>query len=89
MSGKEVHLLDPRLLLESIWGKESKTLHLPPALFEVYQALINGHGLRKLAEARDPKNSPIGGLDQLKTDTHFAQAFDGSAARAQPMVRGG
>lgn len=86
MSGKEAHLLDPNLLPESLWVKGLKTLHLPPALSEVYLELIDSHDLRELAEARDPKNPPVGGLDQERTDKHFAQAFDGSVARVQLAV---
>jgi len=45
--------------------------------------MIEHFGLRSLSESRDPKNPPVGGLTQEETDKHFAQSFDGSAARVQ------
>jgi len=33
-----------------------------------------------------PTTPPVGGLDKARTDQHFAQAFDGSAARAQLAI---
>lgn len=79
-------LLDPALLPASLWNPVSQTLLLPPALAQAYKTVIDRHGLRELAESRDLKNSPIGGLDREKTDQHFAQAFDGSVARVQLAV---
>jgi len=74
------------LLPESVWDASTDTLFLPPFLAEAYRTLIARHGLEKLSESRDPKNSPTGGHSQEETDRHFAQAFDGSAARAQLAV---
>lgn len=76
-------LLDPKLLPQSLWDAVSKVLHLPPELSNLYKSLIERHGLQKIAITRDHKNPPVGGLDQEKTDQHFAQAFDGSVARTQ------
>jgi hypothetical protein len=79
-------LLDPELLPHTLWERSSKTLLLPPALSCAYKKLIYSCGLSELADARDPKNPPVGGMDQKRTDQHFAQAFDGSVARAQLAV---
>ncbi len=81
-SGDE-RLLNPADLPSSLWDAGSKILSLPPALARAYETLIDRHGPRALANSRDRDDSPVGGLTQEKTDEHFAQAFDGSAARAQ------
>jgi hypothetical protein len=52
-------------------------------LAKAYRTLIERHGLEELAQVRDRKNPPIGGLTQKLTNEHFARAFDGSAARAE------
>lgn len=83
MRNREARLLDPADLPASLWDVGSKTLSLPPFLTRLYETLIERHGLRALANSRDPDDPPVGGLTQEKTDQHFAQAFDGSAARAQ------
>ncbi len=86
MSGKLQRLLAPEQLPVSLWDATAKTLHLPPSLARAYKTLIDRHGLQALANSRDPKNPPVGGLDKARTDQHFAQAFDGSAARSQLAV---
>jgi len=58
-------------------------LILPPILASAYEAIIDCHNLRLLAASRNRDNPPVGGLTQQKADEHFAQAFDGSAARTQ------
>jgi hypothetical protein len=83
MNAKEQRLLDPALIPASLWDEASKTLLLPPILARAYQTIIDRHSLWALAESRDPKNPPTGGPTQEKTDQYFAQAFDGSVARAQ------
>jgi hypothetical protein len=83
MSWQEPRLLDPKLIPDSLWNGEKSVLLLPPALVKAYVSLINHHSLQELANSRDSKNPPTGGLTQDKTDEHFAQAFDGSVARAQ------
>jgi len=86
MSATEKPLLDSKLLPSSLWDSETRIIHLPPILADAYQLLIDRYGLRLLAESRDSKNPPRGGLTKEKTDEHFAQAFDGSVARAQLAV---
>lgn len=66
MSAQERRLLDPALLPVSIWEPASQTLLLPPILAKAYKTVIDRHNLRELAESRDPKNPPIGGLDKKK-----------------------
>lgn len=67
----------------SLWDGAAGCICLPPDLADAYESLIDKYSLRDLAAARDPNNPPVGGLDQKKTDQHFAQAFDGSVARTQ------
>lgn len=86
MTGKKQRLLDPALLPDSLWDTATETLFLPPILATAYKALIIRHKLLGLSKARDPNNPPTGGHSQEETDRHFAQAFDGSAARAQLAV---
>jgi hypothetical protein len=83
MSFIKERILDPQLIPPSLWDPETDTLHIPRPLADAYVGLINQLGLQQLASARDPKNPPVGGMTQEKTDQHFAQAFDGSVARAQ------
>ncbi|MGR9013754.1 MAG: hypothetical protein ACU83U_08930, partial [Gammaproteobacteria bacterium] len=83
MHWRTPRLLDPKLIPNSLWDAENSVLLLPPALVNAYVTLINRHDLQDLANLRDSKNPPTGGLTQEKTDEHFAQAFDGSVARAQ------
>jgi len=79
----EGRLLKPSSLPSSLWDSANGVLNLPRALAETYERLVERHGLRELATMRDAKNPPVGGLDQERSDQHFAQAFDGSCARAQ------
>jgi hypothetical protein len=66
----------------SLWDREQGILHLPQSLADAYTRIIDGSGLRELAASRDRADPPVGGLTQQLADAHFAQAFDGSAARA-------
>lgn len=86
MTAKKQRLLDPALLPDSLWKAATETIFLPPILATAYKTLITRHKLQKISEARDPNNPPTGGHSQKETDRHFAQAFDGSAARAQLAV---
>lgn len=86
MSARPDRLLEPGLLPTTLWDPAAKVLRLPPMLADAYRTLIDRHGLHALASSRDSKNPPVGGLDKARTDQHFAQAFDGSAARAQLAV---
>lgn len=79
-------LLPSNLLPTSLWDRTSKTLQLPPIVADAYRKLIDRNGLRSLAESRDPTDPPVGGISKEQTDRHFAQAFDGSVARAQMAV---
>lgn len=76
-------LLKPELLPQTLWDSTTGTLVIPPILSRAYQTIICRHNLEELAKDRDKNNPPIGGLNQAKTDLHFAQAFDGSVARTQ------
>lgn len=83
MRATKRRLLDPALIPVSLWDPKTTSLRIPPTLTRAYTVVIQRHGLDTLAESRDPNNPPVGGITQEKTDQHFAQAFDGSAARAQ------
>lgn len=83
MSNVKDRLLSPEYIPNTLWDDASRTLLLPETLTNVYIQMINQHGLLDLAEHRDPNNPPVGGMDEARTNQHFAQAFDGSAARAQ------
>jgi hypothetical protein len=83
MRAKEGRLLDAVLIPPSLWDAAAGALRLAPALAQAYNVLIKRHGLQELAESRDPDDPPVGGLTRERTDQHFAQAFDGSVARAQ------
>ena len=79
-------LLPPHLIPASLWDSTKKTLFLPEALAKVYVEKLSEYNLLDLAQTRNRAESPVGGLTQEETDEHFAQAFDGSAARAQLAV---
>jgi hypothetical protein len=79
----EKRLLEPSDIPDTLWDGAAETLILPAALASAYITLIDRYGLRALSESRDSDNPPVGGISQEHTDLHFAQAFDGSAARAQ------
>ena len=83
MSSVVERLLPPEYIPNTLWDNASSILQLPEALEKVYIQMIDKHGLLDLAEHRDPDNPPVGGVDEARTNQHFAQAFDGSAARAQ------
>jgi hypothetical protein len=78
-----VTYLDPAKLPKNLWDPDTGLLHIPENLARCYEALIDRHGLRELAGSRTRDDSPIGGIDQVSTDKHFAQQFDNSVARAQ------
>lgn len=79
----EARLVNPSSLPRSLWDSANGVLILPTSLTAAYERVIDRYGLRELATTRDMKDPPVGGLDQERTDKHFAQAFDGSCARAQ------
>lgn len=76
-------LLSPERIPQTLWDCDSKTLKLPNALAVAYEKLIDRYSLREMAQSRTVEDSPVGGLDKLATDQHFAQQFDNSAARVQ------
>ena len=65
----------------SLWDGSEQQMTLPPDLADAYLECLREAGLQELSLARDRNRSPVGGLSQEATDEHFAQAFDGSAAR--------
>ncbi len=83
MNSKNRRLLDTALIPASLWDATSDALHLAPDLARAYSTLIGRHSLEGLSDLRDQDNPPVGGLTEALTNQHFAQAFDGSAARAQ------
>lgn len=80
---RKMRLLDPSLLPPTLWEAESETLNIAPSLSMGYERVIERWGLRELGMTRDTKDPPIGGQSREITEKHFAQQFDGSAARAQ------
>lgn len=80
---EEERLLKPSHLPSSLWDSAAETLIIPASLAEAYCRLIDRHNLRGLSGARNNDDPPVGGITQERTDQHFAQAFDGSVARAQ------
>lgn len=84
-------IIDPKHLPKDLWdptyresGKvELGLLRLPKMLGVAYANVIDTLNLRGLSEHRDAANPPVGGISQVEADKHFAQAFDGSSARAQ------
>lgn len=75
-------LLEPAAIPPNLWNPATGTLSLPESLSAAYVAAVDKNGLRDVATARSREDSPVGGLTKELTDRHFAQAFDGSAARA-------
>ena len=79
--------LIPSILIPiSLWDEKVKLLKILPDMVDIYRILISRYNLNQLANSRDPKEPPTGGLTQEKTDEHFAQAFDGSSARVQLVL---
>ncbi len=76
-------LIEPKHLPSSLWDAENEILHISPSLALAYETIIDRHGLRELGKTRDSKDAPIGGKSRERSDQHFAQQFDGSAARVQ------
>jgi hypothetical protein len=76
-------LLPPDQIPASLWDAERGIIILPQALASAYAVIIAQKQLGDLAMSRDRNNPPVGGRTQELANTHFAQAFDGSSARAQ------
>jgi len=66
---------------DALYDRRSGSLVLPRALSEAYVAVLKDHHLESLAATRSRRHPPVGGVDQVSTDEHFAQAFTGSAGR--------
>ena len=75
-------LLAPSNIPTTLWNPTSDVLSLPVLLSDAYIKLVDAKGLRELGISRDQKSGPVGGISKESTEQHFAQAFDGSAARA-------
>lgn len=82
----QVRLLRPEDLPDTLWKSGTQTLTLSPALASAFAAVVTRKGLDQIADAWDPSNSPVGGISPEEANTHFAQMFDGAAARAQLAV---
>ena len=82
MTSPRTRFLLPEHLPETIWDRKSETLRLPSSLARAYEKLFDRLGLRTTATTRPKNEGPVGGLTKTSADEHFAQAFDGSAARA-------
>lgn len=78
--------LKPTNIPSTLWDSAKEVLILPCLLATAYEEVVRRHGLYELALTRDNDDPPVGGLDQERTNKHFAQAFDGSCARAQLAV---
>lgn len=76
-------LLDSETIPTTLWDAASELLILPESLAATYEKIIDANALRNLAASRDPRSPPVGGMTQDDANKHFAQAFDGSAARVQ------
>lgn len=84
MGAPPKRLVEPSNIPACLWDSTHEKLKLPPFLATTYKRLIGSFGLEELARsARNSRNPPVGGLTQEATDKHFAQAFDGSVARAE------
>lgn len=81
MSGA-TRLLEPARIPRSLWDASSDLLFLPASLSSAYVEAVDANGLRSLGTSRKSGDGPVGGFSKESTDEHFAQAFDGSAARA-------
>lgn len=79
-------LLPKDLIPLSLWEPQSGILKMPTALMNVYNKTIEKHGLVELANAREYRDSPVGGITLEDTRKHFAQSFDGSSARVQLAI---
>jgi hypothetical protein len=87
MTSKQfTRILPPEDLPDTLWHRDSQELHIPPALADAYRRAVADHQLWELSTTRSSGDSPVGGLSKQDSDTHFAQAFSGSVARAELAV---
>ena len=76
-------LLDPFMIPEELWDSDTDCIGLPKELVELWKQALNRHSLTEDAKRRDTDKPPVGGLTPKLSAQHFAQAFDGSVARAE------
>jgi hypothetical protein len=83
MSASDRRLLKPEHLPRHLWNPEAEQglLCLPPALVAAHRAVIQNDAQLQAVPSRAAGDSPVGGLGDEETRTHFVQAFDGSCAR--------
>lgn len=81
MTSRE-RVLSPNDIPASLWNSKIDRLFLPAVLVEAYADVIHCEGLLELAKERNGSAPPIGGPSLEAANQHFAQAFDGSVARA-------
>ncbi|MBZ5527759.1 MAG: hypothetical protein LAN71_07660 [Acidobacteriia bacterium] len=86
MASDEGRLLDPAHIPETLWASAPKVLFIPHILARAYETVIDRYALKPLSQQRTSDNPPVGGLNQERTDQHFAQAFDGSVARVELAI---
>lgn len=82
MGSARLRILPPQAIPESLWIRSEEVVCLPPSLAKAYMERIDRLSLRECANARSGKEGPVGGQSKEESNQHFAQAFDGSAARA-------
>lgn len=89
MSAETDRLLKSEMLPNHLWDKilagelGTGTLVITPSVASAYVAIIDRSNLRELSNRDKTSDGSTGGQSQDETDKHFAQSFDGSAARAQ------
>ena len=81
-----MRLLDPSLIPKTLWSADRQVLAMPQALAQAYARHIDSLGLRNLSTQRASNDPPVGGRTVDATNTHYAQAFDSSAARVQLAI---
>lgn len=66
----------------TLWKAATGTIILPEILSRAYVERVDRLALRELGTSRSNGSGAVGGATLEATNQHFAQAFDGSAARA-------
>jgi hypothetical protein len=75
-------LLNIAQIPSTLWKAATGTIILPELLSRAYVERVDRLGLRELGTRRSSNGGPVGGASLEAANKHFAQAFDGSAARA-------
>jgi hypothetical protein len=87
MSASDRRILKPEHLPRHLWDPDHEQdgerglLGLPPALVAAHSAVIQNDTQLQAVPPRAASDSPVGGVGDDETRTHFVQAFDGSCAR--------